>query len=269
MFLTCSEYNTSVGLVTDCGEHNITYVMIKMMVPKWMKMTLPSFLVGYHPDYDYSKIIDDSTELEDAELARVIFYLLRNDKTQLALDIIDRADPNIVHMIAAEYDMSDLFLLLAQYYDIDESLLEDLLVVAAEFGSINVVKYLITIRWVNPAIRNNLPLRMAVTWRHYNIVDLLLDDNRVDPSAAHNDALLIAIKNDDLLMVTILLGHPKVVDSVDLDVAKIAIDEGNYKILRQILEETQITHNDNLTMLREYAQEVEDYRIMNVLNRVY
>jgi ankyrin repeat protein len=69
------------------------------------------------------------------------------------------------------------------------------------------------------------------------IVELLLEDSRVDPSIHHNTAVRFASKKGFVGIVRILLNDARVNPS-DLDNAALihAVDSGNIEIVRMLLK---------------------------------
>jgi ankyrin repeat protein len=64
-------------------------------------------------------------------------------------------------------------------------------------------------REVDPSIHSNLLLRTASGGRHAEIVRLLLNDPRVNPSDNNNDALSWAVMSENYEIVRMLLTYGK------------------------------------------------------------
>jgi len=68
--------------------------------------------------------------------------------------------------------------------------------VAAENGHLEMVNRLLEDSRVDPSAANNRAIQYASKNGHLKIVRILLEDFRVDPSAANNFAIHFASKND-------------------------------------------------------------------------
>ena len=82
---------------------------------------------------------------------------------------------------------------------------------ASENGYLGVVQLLLQDKRVDPSAANNWAIRLASENGHLEIVRLLLQDKRVDPSADNNYAIRYASQNGRLEVVKLLL-HDKRVD---------------------------------------------------------
>lgn len=109
--------------------------------------------------------------------------------------------------------------------------------VASEHGNFNLVKLLLEDSRVNPSAISNESIRLASENGHFNIIQLLLADKRVDPSDEHNTAVVEAMKNCHIDVVNLLLTnymvckylHPKWIER-NLNDEQIKIYEKNLKI---------------------------------------
>src|SRR6185503_9095679 len=104
---------------------------------------------------------------------------------------------------------------------------------ACENGDIEQVEYLL--RFVDPSI-NNWPIRIASQKGHIDIVRLLLEDTRVDPSEFDNQALYNACSYHHLKVVKLLLTDPRVDPSTQNNLA-LSCAAGCIKIVEFLLED--------------------------------
>jgi ankyrin repeat protein len=81
----------------------------------------------------------------------------------------------------------------------------DALVLAAQYGHVDVVDYLIRHAMFDPSADNNRAIRLAATNGSLAVVERLLQDKRVDPSAEDNYAVRWAAHNGHLAVVERLL----------------------------------------------------------------
>jgi hypothetical protein len=99
---------------------------------------------------------------------------------------------------------------------------------------------------VDPAARDNEPIRDASSIAHTSVVKLLLADQRVDPSMAHPTALERASGQGRIDIVQLLLEHPKVVVTTGMllqaderhngDIARLLIEK-QPRVLQDLFED--------------------------------
>jgi hypothetical protein len=82
---------------------------------------------------------------------------------------------------------------------------------AVEHDDFYVAKLLLNNVLVNPAAKNNVAIRIAVSRSNHSMVILLLSSDRVDPTAELNSAIGIAMLNEDIVMMRILLNDYRMV----------------------------------------------------------
>jgi ankyrin repeat protein len=87
--------------------------------------------------------------------------------------------------------------------------LNKLLILMAQMGHVNEVSVLIEFG-ANPAADNNLAIILAVDNDRIDVVKLLLKNRRVDPSANNNQAYKISTKNGFHRITALLEENPKV-----------------------------------------------------------
>jgi hypothetical protein len=75
------------------------------------------------------------------------------------------------------------------------------------------------------------------------MVEMLLQDSRVDPSAEDNQALIAACEGRNVEVVKLLLGDPRVDPS---DAIRFAIADGHLEVVKLLLADSRVDPNDNL-----------------------
>jgi hypothetical protein len=75
---------------------------------------------------------------------------------------------------------------------------ESAISLASENGHVEVVKLLLNDPRVDPSAYNNDAIRWASKYGHVEVVKLLLNDPRVDPSVANNYAIRLASENEPI-----------------------------------------------------------------------
>ena len=95
--------------------------------------------------------------------------------------------------------------------------LQDQFFNAAKNGHLDVVQLLLEDPRVDPSANHNLAIRLAALYGRHQIVKLLFTDPRVDPSdkLIHNSAIRLAARNGHLKVVKLLLEDPRVDPSND------------------------------------------------------
>lgn len=84
------------------------------------------------------------------------------------------------------------------------------------YGHTHLMKLLLEIPAVDPAVENNYPLRIAAKRGFHEIVVLLLGDSRVNPTSLNNKALRNAIANSRVKVIHVLIEDRRVMDSADV-----------------------------------------------------
>lgn len=81
----------------------------------------------------------------------------------------------------------------------------------------------------------------SVRYNKLEIVKILLDDKRIDPSIKNNKAILVAVENDNFPMIMLLLTDTRVDPSDQNDKSLVlACTNGNYDIVKILLEDTRV-----------------------------
>lgn len=99
--------------------------------------------------------------------------------------------------------------------NIKSKILSNALELAAENGSLKLVKLIATIPNINLAIKQNGAIRFAAEQGHLDIVTFLCTFPEVDPGAEKDYAIGVAAKAGYLDIVKILSRHPKVNPAAD------------------------------------------------------
>ncbi len=177
---------------------------------------------------------------ETPHYATTFIQLLCEDRDAEAADLL-KAHPSL----ATKLYRSPLF----------NTKSEVLMYKAAEKGLVKVVKRLLSVGRVSPAIYSNQPLRFAARSGQKEVVKLLLADERVDPLASFNgyNSLQLAAREGHLDIVKTLLTDERVDPSADKNKAIIeAAANGHFEIVRELLADPRVNPGDqgNLALLR-------------------
>ncbi len=113
-----------------------------------------------------------------------------------------------------------------EYYKSVEYDLDCMLFITCSEGNIELYKYLIDIKRVDPSRNHNYVIRLAASNGHLEIFKLLLADKRVDPSDDDNLAIDEAAQNGRLEIFKLLLADKRV-DPSDRENRTIRISAGN------------------------------------------
>lgn len=117
-------------------------------------------------------------------------------------------DANFLAKIFSEVDNSEIIQLALKRAD--TRALGSAIFLASENGHSEVVKLLLNDPRVDPSVSYNSAIRFASRNGHSEVVKLLLDDPRVDPSADDNEALRQASQNGHIEVVKLLLADSRV-----------------------------------------------------------
>jgi ankyrin repeat protein len=131
-------------------------------------------------------------------------------------------------------------------------------------GYTDVVELLLQDKRVDPSVRNNYAIRWASKYGHTDVVELLLQDKRVDPSDGDNEAILYASEKGHTEIVRMLLKDSRV-DPSDWDNSAIlyASKNGHTEIVKLLLQDKRVDPSayDNeairLASLKGYTEIVE------------
>jgi len=128
-----------------------------------------------------------------------------------------------------------------KYLEQVEPNLNDALEEAAYVGFTDAVKLLLLDDRVDPSANDNWALIAASENGHLEIVKLLLSDSRVDPSAEDNRALVLASQNGYLEIVKLLLSDARVDPSDQDNFALIfASKNGHLEIVKLLLSYARV-----------------------------
>ena len=115
------------------------------------------------------------------------------------------------------------------YYDLLKS---SVFKTYAEKGDIEIVELLLADPRVDPSANDNYAIELASQKGHDKVVELLLVDPRVDPSAYDNYAIRMASQNGHDKVVELLLADPRVDPSADNNYAiQLASQKGHDKVV--------------------------------------
>lgn len=173
---------------------------------------------------DYSFILSASAEKGHSEVVKLLLKDGRLNpgwKSNMAIwKAANNGDTAIVELLLADprVDPSDhdnmaiIAALICGHIDIVKLLLTDKRVVVSEYNfedvvrksNVEIVRILLEDGRVNPSFDNNLPIRIATKNGNDRIVRLLLADDRVDPTINNNELLDIALNEGRYDIVELL-----------------------------------------------------------------
>ena len=136
--------------------------------------------------------------------------------------------------------------------------INDVFIQAAEKRSINIIKLLLQDDRVDPTYGSSWAIRSASSNGHTDVVELLLKDGRTDPGAGDNYAIRAASRSGYKDIVELLLKDKKMVDPSDDHnwAIIIASMNGHKDVVELLLKDSRV----NPVVGLEYAetQEIED-----------
>ncbi|KAJ3256487.1 hypothetical protein HK103_005485 [Boothiomyces macroporosus] len=141
-------------------------------------------------------------------------------------------------------DTTSLMLLESMDTDLAESL-----TVCCQYGYIESVKYLLS-RDIDPTWNRNKPIRVAARFNHLQIVQLLLENPKVNPSDCDNEILQDAASGGRYEIVDLLMKDGRVDPSFPNDQPiLIAAQKLNFRIVDLLLDDPRVdpsSHNNFL-----------------------
>jgi ankyrin repeat protein len=112
---------------------------------------------------------------------------------------------------------------------------------ASELGSTNIVQILLQDKRVDPSEPNNYAIRWASSNGHLEVIKLLLQDERVDPSAYNNYAIQAASTYGHAEVVELLLQDKRVNPSVLNNYAiRRASEKGHAEVVKLLLQDGRV-----------------------------
>lgn len=127
---------------------------------------------------------------------------------------------------------------------------------ASQNGNITVVNRLLDDRRVDPSADDNYAIAVASQAGHIAVVNRLLDDARVDPSADNNFAIRAASLNGHTPVVARLLADPRVDPSADNNFAiRFAAQNGHAPVVDRLLSEPRVEPRVNRNNIIKVASQ--------------
>src|SRR5690349_2933275 len=130
--------------------------------------------------------------------------MINNSNNGTNKNIIYDMDIFKVIMDACDNNKIDVIKDLLHNETIYISYLTYIIIHASYSGNLEIIKLLLNEKRVDPSADNNDAIRIACMNGYLDIVKLLLDDERVDPSANNNFAIIYACKNGHFDIVKLL-----------------------------------------------------------------
>jgi hypothetical protein len=112
---------------------------------------------------------------------------------------------------------------------------------AASSGHLAVVERLLQDEHIDPSADDNYAVRWATVRGHLAVVERLLQDERVDPSTNDNYAVRCAAENGHLAVVDRLLRDERVDPSANNNGAvRLAVENGHFAVVDRLLEDDRV-----------------------------
>ena len=141
-------------------------------------------------------------------------------------------------------------------------------ILAAGFGCIDLVQFLINHPQVNPAFCCNFAVWIASFSENIDVLRILLKDSRVDPSDNDNNAFIAASSNGAIEVMELLLQDGRVDPSARGNYAIIeASSYGEFEIVERLLHDSRVdpSVHDNLAI--RLASQNGKMNVVNLLSR--
>jgi ankyrin repeat protein len=112
---------------------------------------------------------------------------------------------------------------------------------ASEYGHASVVQLLLKDPRIDPTADDNYAIRLASLYGHVSVVQLLMNDKRVDPSADNNDAIKLASADGHIAVVQLLLKDKRVDPTADNNYAlRWATENGHTAVVQLLLNDPRV-----------------------------
>ena len=131
---------------------------------------------------------------------------------------------------------------------------ENMFIVALRIGNATMVDLLLQDSRVDPSVNSNLAIQKASEYGHLSVVERLLQDSRVDPSASNNWAIRAASSNGHLSVVERLLQDSRVDPSASNNWAIGYASLNNHlAIVERLLQDPRVDPSMNHNAVIVYA----------------
>lgn len=196
----------------------------------------------------YAEVCQDWTfwsikAMRDLKLPRGLFYSNYFNPAKRYFYIKSLLiDPVTSLKLAIKADNGDAVRVLLHYVDPSRRMGENgdqPVVAASRYGSAKALNVLLNDERVDPSIRDDISLLIAAGNGHLNIVNILLNDPRVNPANMRNQAIHNAIKGGHYEVVSRLLKDPRV-NPKDINNINTAARIGDTNILRLLLDDYRV-----------------------------
>jgi ankyrin repeat protein len=121
----------------------------------------------------------------------------------------------------------------------------DSIIIASERGHANIVALLLQDGRSNPSAEDNMAIQLACVWGYADVVELLLKDGRVDPTANKNNSISHACSNGHTKVVKLLLrdgrADPTAGNNWDITMAS---RFGHIGVVKALLRDGRVEVND-------------------------
>lgn len=128
---------------------------------------------------------------------------------------------------------------------------------ASENGCTSVVELFLQDPRVDPSVENNYAIQLACQEGYISTVIALLKDPRVDPSVENNAALSLAIENDYIDIVELLLDDPRIDPTIENNYAiELASYNRHFDMVELLLEDKRIRSSLHPDDLGRYMRQI-------------
>ena len=194
------------------------------------------------PSANNNEAFREAVRHESIEIARMLFEDPRMDPSMDNNSLIRWAVGDAFHEIYDELTLDR--------DDIDTMSFDDVMMSEDQAYECQqqIVEMLLEHPKVDPSANDNEAIQAAAGLRWYIFVEMLLEDPRVDPSANNNQAIQSAVNQDHECIVEMLLEDPRVDPSVnDNQLIRRAARQGNVQIVNTFLQDPRVVKKGNLS----------------------
>ncbi|KAI8891863.1 ankyrin repeat-containing domain protein, partial [Globomyces pollinis-pini] len=146
------------------------------------------------------------------------------------------------------------------------TIFHNVLIRSIERNHISIVEMLLSDSRVDPSASNNQAIRYAAHKGHLQVVKLLIADSRVDPSADNNDAICYAAHKGHLQVVELLIADSRVDPSGDSNQAiRFAAQKGHLRVVELLIADSRVDPSDGNNQAIRSAAKNGHLRVVELL----
>ena len=222
-------------------------------------------------DFQINQIHLDQLLLNPDVDQTLLFILASKYGSLDIMKTLKNADPsaqnNRALILACEFGHLDIVDFLIENPKVNLTDVDNMsIILAAENGHVNIVNTLLSKTKVDPAARNNMAIRIASDNGYFEIVESLLNTGKVDPSALNSQALILASKNGHGDIVLRLLKDARVDPTVNNNFIIIwAAYHGNLELVEELLKDSRVNPRSEDDMALRIASKLGHESIVQLL----